>query len=371
MRATFSWQDGEEMQSVTRTVPTIEQAWGESGIMLYENPALHAQLHASLWSQGMDGEFLESVENAKGIHPYLDEAEDTVECLTVAQRKQFLETVLSHPKLLDPLQIKQAVDVYRSFRMGTPEEALDVFGLWAQRHADYESRMPDHSSFYGFDYHNRKAYRLMAICVAKQLPEHSDRLRDEYLELEDGGCSLPVAYILAFSYLGRDRFEEWTELLDSKLAEETLTGDRRANWLLARAMAHEMRLGQRTLYGNPWPRAMNGRGWIDEGLIFAETDAIRERLVKELAGRLVSVGRYDQARELINEKAPNAIAAPVWRDAIDRFETDVVKEQEAEEAVAKQAYIDRLKERRSRAATQGDDAATARYDALIDANTSE
>ncbi len=65
----------------------------------------------------------------------------------------------------------------------------------------------------GIDLENREAYHYMAVAVTQELPAHADRLRDEFLELPDGSCSLPVAYVLGYSYLGRDKLEEWTELL--------------------------------------------------------------------------------------------------------------------------------------------------------------
>jgi hypothetical protein len=51
--------------------------------------------------------------------------------------------------------------------------------------------------------------------------------------LPDGRCSLPVAYALAASYLGRRRLSDWTAFLDAKLADPALTGDLRVNWLPA------------------------------------------------------------------------------------------------------------------------------------------
>lgn len=56
----------------------------------------------------------------------------------------------------------------------------------------------------------------------------TSRLEQEYLVLADGRCALPVAYICAYGYWDQERIGEWVTQLDVRLADDQLTGDRRA-----------------------------------------------------------------------------------------------------------------------------------------------
>lgn len=379
LERTLSWEADGEPLTLTQTVPNIDDVWAD-GVMIFQDLEVKQRVQQRMWEELMDPAYLASVTGGVERHQFLNEAEATVDTLTAAQRQQFLSVVLQQPAMLDRLKLKEMVDVYRAFRMGAPAQALDAFGVWAKRHADASNRMPHEyensmrhfREFLGFDFYNRKAYRLLAICVGLQLPEHAERLQSEYLVQDDGSCSLPVAYTLAYAYLGQERFDDWVAFLDSQLEGDNLSGEQRVNWLLARAYAAEMRLFPADLYADGKVRPTDGRRWIEEAEANAETAATRVRLARELAGRLTAIGKFDEARSMlvdVTDGAPPELQSDiaVCQDCITRFEAWNAESQIRHAEAAQENYLATLRARREQAATSGDTAAASRYDSLIQA----
>ena len=67
----------------------------------------------------------------------------------------------------------------------------------------------------------------------------------------------------------------WIERLEARLADESLTGDRRVNWLLARAQAEEIRRGRPHEHYLTVERPLAGRAWIEEATLVAESEGVR------------------------------------------------------------------------------------------------
>jgi len=375
LRGTYVWTEDGQEKSVIKVDKTIDFSWVSGEVAIANDTTGQVTGSALAWQRQTATAYLDGLEAAEGparLHPWLANPLHSSQGLTSAQRKAYLEILLTRPALLDPLNSRATVDLYRAFRMGAEEEALDVFGQWALRNASCECVMPDEPHLWGVDLRNREAYHEMAVAVSQELPGHTDRLRDEFLELPDGSCCLPVAYVLAYSYLGRDKFKEWNDLLADKLALETSTGDRRVNWLIAAAHAREIRLGARQPRALVYGRPLDGRVFLDEAAFTAQDPDVKVRVAKELAARLTSVRRYDQARERLDEAA---VAAPAgrtadvakWRAQIDQYEAAHAQKKLDDAEAAKQAHLSNLRERRDRAALKGNDAAVSRYDALINA----
>ncbi len=205
-------------------------------------------------------------------------------------------------------------------------------------------------------------------------------LEEDYLELPDGGCCcLPVAYIVAEGYLGEERIAEWIQKLDTRLAENSLSGDRRVNWLIARAYAEEIRssrggryflLSTRTVC---WPAAS---GWKRRCSLPRASRFVCGP-TRELATRLAAEGHFDQARGLLvgigNRVSQDAAAAAVtaWRQEIDRME--MAFRQQRDEAMARSdsLYIENLRARHKRAMDASDTESARRYEQLITAAGAE
>ena len=88
---------------------------------------------------------------------------------------------------------------------------------------------------------NRWPYQLLADGVAAQYPPHRQLLEERYLQRADGGCCLPLAYLLAYVYLE----EEPTEGMDDP-SGSPVGGPRDDG-----RPAHELALGPRAGRGDP------------------------------------------------------------------------------------------------------------------------
>lgn len=265
LRATYTWKAGDEQKTIVQVDPNVEFAW-TSGRLTLSNEATYQRLGSGFfWSKMIDPQYLADLENntQTKIHPLLADPASAAESLPVARRQAFLDELLARPRLLEGLNATQAVALYKAFRIGTPDAALAVFGRWARQNANIECGMPYEPLIPGVDNDNREAYRILSVAVTQQLPAHAARLQNEFLELEDGTCCLPVAYTLAYSYLSQDRLNDWIEILNAKLQDQATAGDRRVNWLLARAHADEIRQGPAMPYVRVQHRVFDGRVWID------------------------------------------------------------------------------------------------------------
>ncbi|WP_339910565.1 PA14 domain-containing protein [Symmachiella dynata] len=374
-----TWTLDGEANPIVRVDDNVDFAWTSGDITVAGDTTIKEDLLARSWEKQTSAEFLDSLIGADGkakLHSWTIDPRLSSQNLSSSQRQQFLEILLSRPALLDALPTRRAVNLYRAYRMGAAETALDVFGQWAVRNAGLECAMLDEEHLSNFDWTNREACHDMAVAVTQELPAHADRLQEEFLELPDGSCCLPVAYTLGYSYLGRDKLDEWTDLLDAKLAEETLTGDKRVNWLIARAHAHEIRLGSRNPYTVIKDRPMDGRYMLDTAMLAAEDADLKLKISQQIAGRLAITRKFDEARALLDEAASSAPAEraadiAAWRAGINQLEAADAAAEVARAAEAKQSYIAALERRRDKAAAAGKTNAVSRYEALIEAANEE
>ncbi|MEX2027083.1 MAG: hypothetical protein WEH44_07275, partial [Pirellulaceae bacterium] len=356
----------------SRADRSIDFAWTNDLIVIADDTAIADQAADTVWQNVSADEYLQSLETSgSGVqrHPYFREMNGSAASLSSARRQAFLTKLLAHPALLDVLNPREAVTFYQAFRFGAADKALDVFGLWAVRHADHEAVLTVDRPF---ERDAREMYSSMALCATQQLPEQAARLQSEFLELDDGRCCLPVAYTLAYSYLGRGRLDEWIALLNDKLNANSITGDRRVNWLLARAHAEEIRYERANPYVPHGSRATDGRVYLDEGLIVAESPAVKARVAKEIAARLVSSMQFSAGREALQQTPnPQPDVQNALLATVDKLEAAEAARQAKRAVAARQAYASKLRERRERASAAGNTDAVSRYDALIEAADSQ
>ncbi len=373
LKATYTWTDQNgQQQTITRTDRTIDLAWTNTTIPVAQDVSLSEQAADTLWQEVSTEEYLNWLETSGPEvkwHPYFREIRGAPAGLSSARRAAFLGKLLAHPALISVLHQKDAINLYQGFRYGAEDKSLEVFGKWATQHADITCTISPDPTFEG---EQRDFYHRLAVCVTRELPSEVTRLRSEYLELPDGRCCLPVAYTLAYSYLGRGKFNEWVAYLESKLADNSITGDKRVNWLLARAHAEEIQQGEPNLEYIPKARILDGRGYLVEALLIVESPAIKARIARELSGRLAWTQQYDAARDEIQrtlESLPESDRAPLttWQSELDALATANSQAQESRAAAAKQSYLDTLRARREQAAAAGNTEAVERYDSLINA----
>ncbi len=372
-RATYSWTSRGQEQSLTRTDPVIDFAWTGASLLLAQDPTSANQSADSMWQAMTASSFISSLTSATpvGLHPFLSEPEEASSGLSSANRRAFLDLLQQNPTLLDAMDAAHAVRLFRAFRIGAMEKALNVFGTWADRQADMPCALANEQSFDGT---TRLALATMAILITQQLPQQAAGLQQGFLQTPDGRCSLPVAYTLSYSQLGLGTLSNWAATLDAKLADPTVTGDLRVNWLLARAQAQEFTRPAPALYPfaavypSSWP--VDGRVYVSQAFTAAQSPTVQVRVAKEVAARLVSAGEYQKATDFLSQ-LPSSLPADqkalvaTWQQQIAGFVATQPQALQAQQALSNQAYLMTLQARRAQAATQGNAAEVTRYDALI------
>jgi hypothetical protein len=374
LQGSYSWTSNGRSQTLTRTDSMIDFAWTTPRILLSQDTTVAQQAADTMWENATSTEFVNSLLGPPAkLHPFIKDMDDSSAGLSTARRQAFLDLLLNNPSLLDPVDAKTAVRFYQTFRVGTPERAMDAFGAWSTRHADLACEFSDDLMFDG---DNRFWLAQLAISTTQQLPAHAMRLQTEFLQLPDGRCSLPVAYALCYSYLGRQKLRDWIQILDSKLSDTTLVGDVRVNWLLAQAHAQEHARSQSNHYPNHWSIPLSwpqdGQKYLAQALKAAQTPAVKVRVMREMAGRLAASGQFDAAQSLLQSVAttlPKDAQAVVGslQQLLKGFAAARNKVEQGQPSVSKQAYIGVLQSRRAQAASRGDSDGVQRYDSLINA----
>ena len=217
--------------SVTRVDAQLNFIWYHQCFVVSPLADVRSQLADQLYAVASDASTLARWEAEPGTNPEHWQVHwALLESLDVTRHKNWAQLLVAHPALLQDCANWAAASVYSRCRFGAPDEALQVVGLWAQLHSD-------ESPVLAVDFYlaNRRVYRELSRQMVSQYPAHLDRFDQDYLILPDGQCALGVAYTLAYGYWVGGRIEQWVDRLEARLADEQLTGDRRVNWLLARA----------------------------------------------------------------------------------------------------------------------------------------
>jgi hypothetical protein len=374
LKGTYHWEDKGQQQTLTRTDKNLDLVWGRVPFTLFGVvPQIVSEAAAHFWSATTTDDYLTWCENSGGhahMHPILQDPDSVVGTLSSEQRKQFLQVLLAHPALLDPLTPRQGVRLYSAFRFGNPDLALAVFGKWAERHAD---QVCDLRTDQAFDDDARGELRRLAIYTTHDMPGQAERLQKEFLVLGDGRCCVPVAYALAYSYLSRGTLSEWTSFLDRKLNDKNSPqGDLRVNWLLARALAEELKHAQPDLRGTPYTRTAESKRLLEDARRAAQTPTVKVRVGKECVARLVALREIDKAEEVLQEIARITPPAEqevvgVWMMQVSALKTSLAEDITEQPKRAQLAYIETLKQRRDQAAKRKDQQDVKRYEALISA----
>jgi hypothetical protein len=372
-QASYSWTSNGQQQNLNRTDPVIDFSWTGASILLAQDPTSANQSSDSMWQTMTSSSFISSLASTTPLklHPFLQEPQEASCGLSSARRQAFCDLLVQNPALLDGMDADHAVRFFKVFRGGATDKALNVFGSWAARQADMACVLSNERAF---DADTRQALASMAILTTQQLPHQATTLQQGFLQLPDGRCSLPVAYTLMYSQLGLGKLNDWIASLDAKLADPTVTGDLRVNWLLARAQAQEftrrapMHYPFGFDYPSSWPN--DGRAYLYQALAAAQSPSSKLRAAREIAARLTSSHLYQPAKDLLAQLAgslPEAERSVItaWQQEIDAFVAADVLAIAAQQSESNRLYLKTLQDRRAQAASQGNSDAVSRYDALI------
>lgn len=374
LRAEYCWPSKDSERVVVQPSDNVEFAWSSAKSVASPRPDLVQELSDRVHQLAMSSTYVDQCITGNRRHAYFYE-DLTTDYLSLSNKNQFLDLLLSHTDLLQEISESEIRSVYQRFRFGAEEKALAMLGRWFSLNEDVVPKFTNH-----FFRDNRQVYWELGSLLSNQLPVHIEKLQKDYLEANNGRCVLPVAYLLSYAHAtnaltqsrpsrGRlhrqNPFEEWVEFLDDKLNDRSISGDSRINWLLARAHAAEM-IRQPALYNaRGKERLWEGREWIDEGMLTVDSEQIRLRLVQEQIARLVAYRMWDEAATLF-EKNHSPEEATKWQRALADLKREADSILAAEKHRQEARKINEFKRRQMLAEARGDDTTAKRYEVKID-----
>jgi hypothetical protein len=373
LQTTYTWTDNTgQPQTLTRTEPNIDAAWTSGPVWLLSDPTVTAQAADTLWQNATAPAYLAQLASNTGfaaLHPFFKDPDLTASILTSARRKAFLDLLQAQPALLSAASAKQIGQLYGAYRIGASDDAIQTYIAWANQHADWQPAIPMGNLF---DPSARMTFRRLALEMTVELPSQFDQLRTQGLTTQDGRCCLPVAYILAYGYLGQNKLHDWAQTLNDLLNNPTVAGDLRTNWLLARALVQEIRQGRPNLYKPIYERPMDGKSFVDQAGQAAQSQSNKVRVALEAAGRLASVQQFDAATAALQQVQNGATADQQklltnWLTQISALSAAQTALAANQDAAARQTYLNTLRQRLNQATSRGDTAAVDRYNALLNA----
>lgn len=352
--------------TVQRIDPQIDFVWTTSSTFLLKDRRLLGQVMEAWINGATKSEYLDQW-RTRGSHVPIDWITLT-EFMTSAQRKKWTQAITASVGVLKAMGPDDLLALFHVVRMGAEEDSVDLLGHWAQLHANDS---PEVTAQYFYD--NRRVYFWLADLLTFEHAEGYRLLKERYLEMPDGRCTLGVAHILAFANAFRGRLEEWIAELEARLADKTLTGDIRVSWLLARARAEEIRGAGRSYerFQILPERYHVGGQWIDEAGLVAESEPVKLLVFEERFAREVwaehnveAAAILDAATAHLTSTASQQRLAAIREKAGKIYE---IRQQQrlAHEQTGLAPHVEELKRRKTAAAERGDQAAVDHYDALI------
>ena len=235
--------------------------------------------------------------------------------MTATQRLRFANSLASRPNLLAVLGPIQIRTLFSHTYMLPGTDHLDLIGQWGSVRQQPRNVIGIYPGWhYGSGYYDRNygSFWELGRWTCREFFGNAEWLWDEYLELENGECNLHVAYMTIFSsYIG-DEGPAIRARLKEKLEDETLTGDQRMTWLLARAYVEEvMNLRQ--------PRTERGLRYVEDAFMEAESPGHRFWALQELVARLISIDEGERAEKLLNSVG-GQFTAPGQQEAIAQWQ---------------------------------------------------
>ncbi|CAN0446439.1 unnamed protein product, partial [Ectocarpus fasciculatus] len=153
-------------------------------------------------------------------------------------------------------------------------------------------------------------------------------------------------------------------LIDEQLADESITGDKRAQWLVAKAVFEENNTDDE-------PNAFAGRRALELAFAAAESEAVRFWVLNEHAGRLAAMGAVDELESLLAavgdqfSTQEQLASQSAWRSGAARWASDFERANDRQAVDRQQELITSLQQRLDAAVANSDTNGQARYGALV------
>lgn len=363
--------DGERIEEVveTRTADNIEHMWNRGLVIGPRGARLRGLVsaYANRWTANAD-EFAGAIRRRPEMIGLLD-CDSLQNCL---------RNLAQAPETLTSLSSSAMLQIFQAVHNGCEEDAVDVLGAWMQLRADAAPAIA--SSARDYFTLNHKFYWNLAGIVGFEHPPSLQWLRERYLDTPDGGCCLPVAYLLAQVSVLRSSPEarfgeeteivEWIGVLRDKLAEKDLVGDQRASWLLGYAVAMDLSTGRPGRQAWNFPVLAYGIDAVTEASLVAESDAWLDRVRLEIVARKAACGQLDEAESQLAETSQAgdmAGTAKEYQAAVTTFRAEQEARKESRHERHQQAHQRTLVRLIDRARSKGQSALAERLQGELDA----
>ena len=187
LQGAYVVQTGPSPVSMTRVDAQLNFVWYHQCFVVSPLADVRSQLADQLYAVASDPSTLARWEHEPGTNPEQWQAHwALLESLDVTRHQQLGATARGAPALLEDCANWAVASVYSRCRIGAPDEALQVIGLWAQLHSDEPPVLA-----VDFYLANRRVYRELSRQMVSQYPAHLERFDQDYLILPDGRCALP------------------------------------------------------------------------------------------------------------------------------------------------------------------------------------
>lgn len=247
--------------------------------------------------------------------------------LSISHQGDMLEQLRAEPESLRTVGSARMLRFYDVVRCGADRSAIDTLGTWMTGRRDARPVIAGDGS--GYFMLNRMFYYTLTRYLAFENPPAMEWLKDGYLETDDGYCCLPVAYAVTECQLLRGELDSWIEEVEAHLADTSLTGDARVNWLIARAHAESVRGGIADRHAWNSADLSAGNDWLIEAREAAQSETSRFQVDRETVARMAAWGSLEDAADFLNTIAStyssNSIQQEI-KDCLLRLEALVTEQ---------------------------------------------
>ncbi|MEM7312467.1 MAG: hypothetical protein AAF497_04880, partial [Planctomycetota bacterium] len=294
--------------------------------------------------------------------------------LELSERLNLFERISGQPQLLRSVTPSSMATLMEAAYMLPGDEHLELLAAWSRALPQPRTRLgviPGRSSDFRDDFtfaDNASPYIQMGRLFQGAYWSDMQPIIESQLRRDDGECDLRLAYVSGFAAFNGRQPQALLSRVDQMISDDSLTGDARMTWALARAF-------YLSLVGNGQVRPQCRLESLEQAFLVARSSTYRFWALQELVATLGSMGESEKAIELLNQHAVeftleeqvNAIRN--WRSKIDTFaeyyrnvrlRTD---EEQASHSVA--THIGVLRSRLASARANGDEGGVDRYQALL------
>lgn len=353
----------------TRLDPGIQMIWQNSRIYGRHDAQQRAIAKIAI-PKILDASFLTSLEEMpmkKAGITFSNAAINMMHQMTPAQRIEFMQNLTDRPIVLKMLTRTGMFRLCSYAYMLPSRPHYELIGAWADAKRDPRTRASDHMGWdrWGYLGRNVGTYINLGRLLTAEYKDGTLMLWDEHLERESGHCNLVVVKITNYSSTAGGFGNLFRTMLDLRLKDDSLTGDQRSTWLVARAIAEEPNGG-----GGP-TRLERAYPYLKEALQVAESDTYRFKAFNELVTRYITMNQLSVARRMIAEYSPQ-FTSKAQQHLIKGWEKDMklvkavhARRLRAADRRLKKARITELTKQLKAAQESGNIAAADRYQATL------